>query len=108
MLPQLKGGRQINRIVDSGIEFSGKADRSGLVVAKAIQGEAAQEGEMLDGIAQADAAGILAKSHAKVPMQATVGLRPSCAIRMRKPVVATQRVAILASAPARCGSRRHG
>lgn len=52
-------------IAGGGLEFSGQADRTRFVGAKEIQGEAAQEGEILGGIAQADYAGIFTEGDIK-------------------------------------------
>ena len=59
-------------VIGGGLEFSGQADGTGFIGAKEIQGHAAQKGEVLSGIAQADQAGILAKGHVKTPMQAVL------------------------------------
>ena len=56
----------------SGLDFSRQAHGAGFVGAKEVQGRAAQEGEVLGGIAQTDLAGILTKGDVKAPMQAVL------------------------------------
>jgi hypothetical protein len=54
------------------LSFLGQAESAGSVGAKQVQGQAAQEGDVLGGVAQADEAGILAKRYVKAPLRAVL------------------------------------
>ena len=61
---------EVVRIPSGALALSRQADFARGIGAEQVQGETAQEGEVVRGIVQADSTGILAEGHVQAPMQA--------------------------------------
>jgi hypothetical protein len=71
-LLKVQNGSQIVGIPSGSLSFFGKAGGSGLIGAKEVESESAQEGEVERGVTQTNRAGILAESHIEAPVQSVL------------------------------------